>query len=173
MPTVDGARHLSSMTAGNCNIMRMQPPSLPLPLVTACHAHPIDSAAAAAAAACPCSCPCSQLSALTELHLAYRHKTLPSPPNLAAEAAVWASLPLRQLSLHGVEVPTAVLQRLAELPGGVPSLELDCCEFEGTPRQVAKVLKGGRCLLMTNNPCILRTVYGLMSAMRRCMGRGG
>lgn len=84
----------------------------------------------------------SWLPTLTELHLAYSCKTFPSPPNLAAEAAAWPGLPLRQLSLHGLSVPVAVLQRLAELPGGVRSLELNFCEIESTPRQVAKVLKG-------------------------------
>ncbi|WIA21997.1 hypothetical protein OEZ85_004351 [Tetradesmus obliquus] len=97
----------------------------------------------------------AHLSALTQLQLraaklaAYPDRAapglqlqnVPSPPNLAAEAAAWPGLPLRQLSLHGLSVPVAVLQRLAELPGGVRSLELNFCEFGCTPRQVAKVLK--------------------------------
>uniref|UniRef100_A0A383W516 Uncharacterized protein n=1 Tax=Tetradesmus obliquus TaxID=3088 RepID=A0A383W516_TETOB len=88
----------------------------------------------------------SQLSALTELHLAYQCKSASPPPNLAAESAAWQDLPLRQLSLIGVAVPAAALQQLAELAAGLTSLELDRCSFESSPRQVAKVLSGMRTL---------------------------
>lgn len=80
----------------------------------------------------------SWLPTLTQLHLAYSCKTFPSPPNLAAEAAAWPGLPLRQLSLHGLSVPVAVLQRLAELPGGVRSLELNFCKHAAPGGQGAE-----------------------------------
>jgi hypothetical protein len=89
---------------------------------------------------------CSALSSVTELHLAYKAPSQPCTPapNLTADSAAWAQLHLRQLSLADLAVPAAVLQQLANLPGGgLSSLELSNCKVESSPRQVAKVLAGG------------------------------